>query len=68
MFTTGDMITTAISVARNCGMVGTRDRVVIVEAHKPENNTEQARIEWELSEMNVQDSPEGSDYDSEVGY
>ncbi|XP_053378847.1 polyamine-transporting ATPase 13A3-like isoform X2 [Mercenaria mercenaria] len=61
---TGDMITTAICVARNCGMVGTRDRVVIVEAHKPENN-EQARIEWELSDMNVDSSPDTSDFDNE---
>lgn len=63
----GDMITTAISVARNCGMVGGHDRVVIVEAHKPENNNDQAKIEWELSELNADESPDASDYDSEVG-
>ncbi|KAL4220880.1 hypothetical protein ACF0H5_019146 [Mactra antiquata] len=62
---TGDMITTAVSVARNCGMVGVRDRVVIVEASKPDNNDSQAHIEWSLADVQGGESPEMSDIDDE---
>ena len=61
----GDMIKTAICVGRNCGMVNSRDKVVIVNAHSPDASGG-ARIEWELAEMAVSTSPEFSDYDSEV--
>ncbi|XP_067658890.1 polyamine-transporting ATPase 13A3-like isoform X3 [Haliotis asinina] len=47
---TGDMIQTAVSVARNCGMVQPRDKVVIVNAHPPDKQ-QTARIEWEYAEL-----------------
>ncbi|XP_076451738.1 polyamine-transporting ATPase 13A3-like isoform X2 [Babylonia areolata] len=47
---TGDMIQTAISVARNCGMVRPNDKVVIVHGHPPDKENPAARIEWELAE------------------
>ncbi|BFZ23149.1 hypothetical protein BsWGS_26187 [Bradybaena similaris] len=46
---TGDMIETAISVARNCGMVGKDERVIIVNAYPPDKEGA-ARIEWEEAE------------------
>ncbi|KAK3105212.1 hypothetical protein FSP39_019931 [Pinctada imbricata] len=42
---TGDMIKTAISVARNCGIIPKKDGVVIVEASPPDNHNP-AKIEW----------------------
>ncbi|ESO89930.1 hypothetical protein LOTGIDRAFT_218380 [Lottia gigantea] len=47
---TGDMIQTAISVARNCNMVGQRDEVVIVKAVRPSKDTG-AYIEWVNAEL-----------------
>lgn len=44
------MIQTAISVARNCGMVRTSDRMVIVNGHPPDKENATPRIEWELAE------------------
>ncbi|BFZ23491.1 hypothetical protein BsWGS_26528 [Bradybaena similaris] len=46
---TGDMTQTAISVARNCGMVGRNERVILVHAHAPDKE-HPARIEWEEAE------------------
>ena len=45
----GDNMLTALSVARQCGMVGPRDRVVLIHAHPPENGR-QARISWEVAD------------------
>lgn len=47
---TGDMIQTAISVARNCGMVRQADKIIIVNGHPPDKEHPAARIEWELAE------------------
>ena len=50
---------TALSVARQCGMVGQRDRVVLIHAHAPEPDTGRAaRISWEVagSDMEPTDS------------
>ncbi|KAK7094175.1 polyamine-transporting ATPase 13A3-like isoform X3 [Littorina saxatilis] len=47
---TGDMIQTAVSVARNCGMVRPNDKVIIVNGHPPDKENPAARIEWELAE------------------
>ncbi|GAB1609336.1 cation-transporting ATPase 13A3-like isoform X2 [Argonauta hians] len=57
---TGDMILTAISVARNCGMVKPKESVIIVNASPPENG-QQARIFWEQSESVSEDSVSESD-------
>ncbi|CAL1544453.1 unnamed protein product [Lymnaea stagnalis] len=46
---TGDMIQTAISVARNCKMVGRHDRVILVNAHPPDKENA-AHVEYEEAE------------------
>ncbi|XP_012945191.1 probable cation-transporting ATPase 13A3 [Aplysia californica] len=46
---TGDMLQTAISVARNCGMVRRQDRVIIAHGHPPDK-TNSARLTWEEAE------------------
>ncbi|XP_061189537.1 polyamine-transporting ATPase 13A3-like isoform X2 [Saccostrea echinata] len=46
---TGDMIQTAISVARNCGMVPPKDRIIIVEASPPDAHSP-ASIKWVMAE------------------
>ncbi|KAL5014330.1 hypothetical protein ScPMuIL_008600 [Solemya velum] len=45
---TGDMLQTAISVARNCGMVGAYEKVIIVNAC-PADKYSCARIQWEAA-------------------
>lgn len=60
---TGDMILTAISVARNCGMVKTYEKVIIVDAQPPENGSP-ARIQWEQSESVTDESPTDSDQEN----
>ena len=56
---------TALSVARQCGMVGQRDRVVLIHAHAPEPDATAAgaaaesggalaRISWELAGSDMQ--------------
>ncbi|KAL8587281.1 hypothetical protein ACOMHN_045528 [Nucella lapillus] len=47
---TGDMIQTALSVGRNCGMVRPCDKVVIVNGHLPDKENPTARLQWELAE------------------
>ncbi|XP_033763679.1 probable cation-transporting ATPase 13A3 isoform X1 [Pecten maximus] len=47
---TGDMIETAVSVARNCGMVPPNDKVIIVDAVPPDRDGP-ARVEYRHSEM-----------------
>lgn len=60
----GDMLQTAISVARNCGMVGTYEKVIIVTAH-PADKHNSARIQWEAAiaplEENMDNCPEYSE-------
>ena len=46
----GDMIQTAVSVARNCGMVQPNDKVIIVHGHLPDKENPTARVDWELAE------------------
>ncbi|XP_063410075.1 polyamine-transporting ATPase 13A3-like [Mytilus trossulus] len=56
---TGDMMQTAVSVARTCGMIPPCDDVVIADAHPPDSRGP-ARIEWIPLENPVQDNiPEG---------
>lgn len=54
------MILTAISVARNCGMVKPHEQVIIVNAHPPENGNP-AHIEWDQSESVLDDTATDSD-------
>ncbi|XP_064610270.1 polyamine-transporting ATPase 13A3-like [Liolophura sinensis] len=49
---TGDNILTAISVARDCGMVQRSDRVILVNANPPDPVTnKEASILWQFAEM-----------------
>jgi magnesium-transporting ATPase (P-type) len=57
---TGDNLLTAICVARKCGMVSKTSRIIVVEAHSPQEfaaneegiqkETIPARIEWKLAD------------------
>ena len=58
------MTKTALSVARNCGMVGPNDHVIIVNGFAPDKDGP-ARLEWERAEMPREESSEYSD--QEVG-
>uniref|UniRef100_A0A0L8G8U6 Cation-transporting P-type ATPase C-terminal domain-containing protein n=2 Tax=Octopus bimaculoides TaxID=37653 RepID=A0A0L8G8U6_OCTBM len=60
---TGDMILTAVSVARNCGMVKPKQNVIIVNASPPEDGQE-AQIHWEQSESVTDDSLSESDQEN----
>ncbi|XP_056008608.1 polyamine-transporting ATPase 13A3-like isoform X2 [Ostrea edulis] len=64
---TGDMIQTAISVARNCGMVPPKDRVIIVEASPPDAHNP-ASIKWVTAETPDEgtDQYTDSDYTEDV--
>ncbi|XP_023653854.1 polyamine-transporting ATPase 13A3-like isoform X2 [Paramormyrops kingsleyae] len=53
---TGDNILTAVSVARDCGMIPPQDRVIIAEALPPADG-QPARIEWHyMDEPGLHDS------------
>ena len=54
------MAKTAISVARNCGMVGPRDQVIIVNGFAPDKDGP-ARLEWERAEAPHEEVSEQSD-------
>lgn len=56
------MAKTAISVARNCGMVGAKDQVIIVHGHAPDRDGP-ARLEWEQAETPQEETPEQSDHE-----
>lgn len=60
---TGDMIQTAISVARNCGMIPMKDRVIIIEASPPDAHNP-ANIKWVTAET----PDEGTDYYTDSDY
>ncbi|XP_063965726.1 polyamine-transporting ATPase 13A3-like isoform X1 [Lytechinus pictus] len=47
---TGDNMLTAISVARDCGMVGRKSKVIVINAHPP-GADQPARIEWSYDTM-----------------
>ncbi|XP_025081002.1 probable cation-transporting ATPase 13A3 isoform X3 [Pomacea canaliculata] len=68
---TGDMIQTALSVGRNCGMVHPSDRVIIVHGFPPDKENPTARIEFEQAEAAedlevVDDESEQSESDTEL--
>ena len=46
---------TAVSVARQCGMVRPKERVVMVLAHPPDSD-KPAQVEWEFAETEGADS------------
>ena len=54
------MIQTAISVARNCGMVHKRDRIIIAHGTPPDK-TQAARLEWEEAEIPALSDGEGGE-------
>nr|XP_022336548.1 probable cation-transporting ATPase 13A3 isoform X1 [Crassostrea virginica] len=60
---TGDMIQTAISVARNCGMIPVKDRVIIIEASPPDAH-HPASIKWVTAET----PDEGTDHYTDSDY
>jgi len=51
---TGDNILTAVSVARQCGLVPAEDRLVYVNAYSPDADGSPARIDWVCHEDSVQ--------------
>ncbi|XP_010902495.1 probable cation-transporting ATPase 13A3 isoform X2 [Esox lucius] len=64
---TGDNMLTAISVARDCGMITPNERVIIADATPPKD-VQPARINWQYIENNVpkkQDSAESVEIDLE---
>ncbi|CAH1775580.1 unnamed protein product [Owenia fusiformis] len=56
---TGDNMLTAVSVARDCGMVPPGDKVVLVDAY-PSDSGKPARIEWNYTEPIDQEEEEAS--------
>ena len=48
----GDNILTALSVGRQCGMVGRKDRVILLKAQPPDGD-EVAKISWELADTEI---------------
>ena len=56
---TGDNILTAISVARQCDMVDSREPVIMVNAY-PAENDRPSRIDWGFADMDVveEETPE----------
>ena len=56
----GDNMLTAVSVARQCGMVGPKEAVVMVTAHPPEGD-KPAQVEWEFADS---DKSSGSESES----
>lgn len=44
------MIETAVSVARNCGMVPLQDKVIVVDAYPPDQR-HAARLEYNYAEI-----------------
>ncbi|XP_078524291.1 putative cation-transporting ATPase 13A4 [Lissotriton helveticus] len=56
---TGDNIQTATTVARKCGMIMKRSRVILLEAHAPEGSTP-ASVSWQPIEY-----PVGTDDDTD---
>ncbi len=64
LYLLGDNILTAISVARQCGMVQPRERVVVVQATAPEYGNP-AKIQWELA--NVDQGEEEEEEEEDVG-
>lgn len=57
---TGDMMQTAVSVARTCGMIATIDTVVVADAYPPDSQGP-ARIDWIPVENPVEDTSGDSD-------
>ena len=58
---TGDNLMTAVSVARECNMVGRNDRVIVVDAKPPRAGSRNPSIEFNTSdEMTGEDATNGS--------
>ncbi|XP_048833620.1 polyamine-transporting ATPase 13A3 isoform X1 [Brienomyrus brachyistius] len=55
---TGDNMLTAISVARDCGMIPPQDRVIIADAIPPKDG-QAAKINWHYADSPVQNSSKG---------
>lgn len=49
MYITGDNILTAISVARDCGMIPPEDTIIIADAVPPHNG-QSAKITWRYAD------------------
>ena len=62
MLFAGDNMLTAISVARQCGMVPGREAIILVNVHPPEND-KPASIEWEYADVDSREN-EVSDTES----
>ena len=66
------MLQTAVSVARNCSMVGPKERVILVHAHPPDFSKGQnsASIEWEEAEHGAdgEDNSNNSGTDVDTDY
>ena len=58
----GDNMLTAISVARQCGMVPGREAIILVNVHPPENG-KPASIQWEYADVDSREN-EMSDTES----
>ena len=52
---------TAISVARQCGMVGQAERVILVHVSPPEPGKPAAHITWEKADAQVGDHGENEE-------
>ena len=64
----GDNILTALSVARDCGMVKKHERIILVHAHPGTEDGKQPYIEWEKAEFATDEPGTSADgKDSEVG-
>lgn len=59
---TGDNMLTAISVARDCGMIPPQDRVIIADALPPKDG-QAARIEWHYANDPTARSNKGSQFE-----
>jgi len=56
----GDMIETAVSVARNCGMIPAQDKVVVIDA-KPPDRGRPASVKYRYAEYNAGSGAETSE-------
>ena len=63
----GDNILTALSVGRQCGMVGRKDRVILLNAHAPEGD-EPAKISWELADTEISIDHSSTDFEGVSRY
>lgn len=63
---TGDNILTAVSVARECGMIGKTDRVIQVQATAAATDSD-SRVEWVCHDpAPLCESDDGTNYEHHV--